>query len=64
VSHGTCSYILIYIKAAANSVMLSLHHDFNNIIFKMKHKLYIALGSAPPPPHKEKFWTRTYFEET
>jgi hypothetical protein len=26
--------------------------DFNNIIFKIKHKSYIALGSAPAPPKK------------
>jgi hypothetical protein len=30
--------------------MLQLHlwHDFYNIVFKIKHKLYIASGSAPP----------------
>jgi hypothetical protein len=26
--------------------MLYLQHDFYNIIFKIKHKLYIASGSA------------------
>jgi hypothetical protein len=38
--------------------MLYLQHDFYNIIFKIKHKLYIALGLAPPPL-KEKLWVRT-----
>jgi hypothetical protein len=31
------------------TVMLCLRHDFYNIIFKIKHKLYIASGSAPLP---------------
>jgi hypothetical protein len=52
---GTCSYIRMYIDAVANSVMLYLQHDFYNISFKIKHKLYIASGSDPPPS-KEKFW--------
>jgi hypothetical protein len=38
----------MYINAVANIVMLCLQHDFYNIIFKMKRKLYIASGSAPP----------------
>jgi hypothetical protein len=37
----------MYINAVANSVTLYLQHDFYNIIFKIKHKLYIASGSAP-----------------
>jgi hypothetical protein len=44
-SHGTCSYIRVYITAVVDSVMLCLQHDFYNIIFKIK--LYIASG--PPP---------------
>jgi hypothetical protein len=48
-SHGTCSYIRMYINAVANNVMLYLQHDFYNIIFKTKYKLYIALYIAPPP---------------
>jgi hypothetical protein len=34
--------------------MLQLYsrHDFYNIIFKMKRKLYIASGSAPPSTMK------------
>jgi hypothetical protein len=51
-SHGTCSYICMYINAVADSVMLYLQHDFYNIIFKIKHKLYTASGYAPPPPRK------------
>ena len=39
----------MYITAVANSVMLYSRHDFYNIIFTIKHKLYIALGSAPTP---------------
>jgi hypothetical protein len=44
----------MYINAVANSVMLQLQlqHDFYNIIFKSKHKLHTALGSAPAPPIK------------
>ena len=42
----------MYINAVANSVMLYLQQDFYNIIFKIKHNLYIASGSAPPPPRK------------
>jgi hypothetical protein len=49
-SHGTCSYICVYINAVADSVMLCLQHDFYNIIFKITHKLCITWGSAPPPP--------------
>jgi hypothetical protein len=40
------------INAVADSVMLHLH-DFYNIIFKIKHKLHMASGSAATP--KEKF---------
>jgi hypothetical protein len=52
-SHGTCSYIRVYINAVAGSVMLCLQRDFCNIIFTIENKLYIALGSAPPPPPEE-----------
>jgi hypothetical protein len=38
----------MYINAVADSVMLYLQHNFYNIIFKIKHKLYIASWSAPP----------------
>jgi hypothetical protein len=39
----------MYLNAVANSVMLALHlHDFHDTLFKIKHKLYIASGSAPP----------------
>jgi hypothetical protein len=37
--------------------MLYLQHDFYNIVFKIKHKLYIPSGSAPSP--KQKSWVRT-----
>jgi hypothetical protein len=52
VSHGICSYICMYINAVADSVMLQLYlrHGFYNIIFKIKQTIYIASGSAPPPP--------------
>jgi hypothetical protein len=54
-SHGTCSYIRMYVNAVAGSVMLYLQHDFYNMIFSMEHKLYIVCGSnPPPPPHEEK----------
>jgi hypothetical protein len=48
--HRTCSHIHMYINAVAKSVMLYLRHDFYNIIFNIKYKLYIASGSVPPPP--------------
>jgi hypothetical protein len=47
----------MYKNVVANSVMLYLKHDFYNIIFKIKYKLYIASVSDTPP--KEKFWVRT-----
>jgi hypothetical protein len=47
-SHGTRSYIRMCINAVAGSVMLYLR-DFYNIIFKIKHKLYMATQAAPPP---------------
>jgi hypothetical protein len=52
-SHGTCSYIHIYINAVTDSVMFYLQHDFCNTVFKIERKLYIASESAlpPPPPH-------------
>jgi hypothetical protein len=46
-SHGICNYIRMYIYAVAKSVMLYWQHAFHNIIFKIKHILYIASGSAP-----------------
>jgi hypothetical protein len=51
-SHGTCSFSCLCINAVAVSVMLYLQHDFYNIVFKIKHKLYIASGLPPPPPAK------------
>jgi hypothetical protein len=45
----------MYINAVADSVMLCLQHGFYNIIFKMKHKLYAASGSTPPPPPVKNF---------
>jgi hypothetical protein len=50
----------MYTNAVAGSVMLCLQHDFYNIIFNIKHKLYIASGSAPPSP-KEKSWVRAWW---
>jgi hypothetical protein len=44
-----CSFSCMYINAVAKSVMY-LQHDFYNTILKITHKLYIAAGSAPPPP--------------
>jgi hypothetical protein len=43
--------VCLCVNAVANNVMLELYpgHDFYNIIFKVKHKLYIASGSAMPP---------------
>jgi hypothetical protein len=35
-------------NAVSESVMLYLQHDFYKIVFKIKHKSYIASGSAPP----------------
>jgi hypothetical protein len=32
----------MYINAVSDSVMLGLQHDFYNIIFKIRRKLYIA----------------------
>jgi hypothetical protein len=48
-SRGTCSYVCMYINAVPGSVILYLQHDFYDIVLKIKHKLYIASGSAPPP---------------
>jgi hypothetical protein len=31
----------MYINAVENSIILYLQHDFYNIIFKVKHKIYI-----------------------
>jgi hypothetical protein len=52
-SHGTCSYIRMYIHAAADSVMLCLQHDFYDTIFKIKQIIYISSGSVPPPPPRK-----------
>jgi hypothetical protein len=38
----------MYINAVADSVMLHLQHEFYNLIFKIKHKLYIASGCPRP----------------
>jgi hypothetical protein len=48
VSCGTFSYICVYINAFAICVMLQLYlqHGFCDVIFKIKHKLYAASGSA------------------
>ena len=43
-------YVYTLINAVANSVMLELLYMTYNIVFKIKHKLHIASGSAPPPP--------------
>jgi hypothetical protein len=61
-SHGTCSYIGMYINAVAGSVMLCLQHDFYNITFKIKHKLYMPQGQPPPPHRIKKFWMRTFLD--
>jgi hypothetical protein len=49
-SHGSCSYIFIYLNTVANSVTVQLYlkRDFYNLIFQIKRKLYVASGSAPP----------------
>ena len=51
--------ICMYVNVGANSVTLHLYaqHDFYIIIFKMKHKFYIASESAPS---NEKFWVCTW----
>jgi hypothetical protein len=36
-------------------------HDFCNITFKIKHKLYIVSGLGPPR-HPKKFWVRACAE--
>jgi hypothetical protein len=36
----------MHINSVANSVLLYLQHDFYNITFKIKHKLFIVSGSA------------------
>jgi hypothetical protein len=59
-SHGTCIYVFTYINSISNSIMLQLYlqHKYCNVIFKMKLKVYIASGSAPPSPNY-KLWMRT-----
>jgi hypothetical protein len=44
--HGTRRHIRMYLNAVADSIILYSQHDFYNIIFKIKHKLYRA-WSAP-----------------
>ena len=53
-SHGTGSYICVYMNAVANSVLLNLYLrlDIHNKVFKTKHEVYIASGSAPAPQRK------------
>jgi hypothetical protein len=46
-SHGTCSYIRMYINAAADSVMLYLRHDFYNL---QKSKFVYNLRVSPHAP--------------
>jgi len=43
VSHGTCSYIYMYIKAVSNGAMLQLHlwHYFYKVVIKIKHKVRV-----------------------
>ena len=50
-SHGTCGYICVYTTAVAISVALELYllHDFYNVTFTIKHKLYIASRTGPRP---------------
>jgi hypothetical protein len=43
------AHVVIYIYMQLQTVMLYLRHDFYNIIFKIKHKLYIAPGVSPTP---------------
>jgi hypothetical protein len=43
----------MYINAAAGNIILYLQHGFCDIIFKIKNELYIASGSAPPPPNRK-----------
>ena len=45
----------MYINAVANGVMLQfyLRSDFYKTVFKIKHKLHRASGSAPPPQIKK-----------
>jgi hypothetical protein len=62
-SHGTCSYVRMYINAAADCVMLYSQHDFYNIIFKIEYKLYIASGQHPPP-RKKNFWVGACYGST
>jgi hypothetical protein len=52
-SHGTCSYIHMYINVVADSVIsqVCFWHYLYNVIFKIEHKLLYSLGvSSPPPP--------------
>jgi hypothetical protein len=41
-------YLYSYVyKCSCRQCYVYLRHDFYNIIFKIKHKLYIAPGLAP-----------------
>jgi hypothetical protein len=40
----------MHTNAVADSVVLYLQHDFYNMIFKIKHKLYTASRSARTHP--------------
>jgi hypothetical protein len=48
-------FFLISVLGVENSIMFLLYlgHDFYNIILKIKHKLYIASGSAPSVKNSE-----------
>lgn len=51
-SHETRSYVCVHTNGVANCVMLQLclRHDFCKIIFKIKGKSHIVLGSGPRTP--------------
>jgi hypothetical protein len=61
-----CNLIYTFVNAVKNNIMFQLYlwHEFYNIAFKIKNKLYIASRSAslPPPPRSsfpnEKFYVR------
>jgi len=48
VSHGTCSYICMYINTVVNSVMLHLQHDLYNIIFKTLITYSLRVSTPSP----------------
>jgi hypothetical protein len=57
-SHGTCSYIRMYINTVADSVMVCLRHDFCNMMFQNQTQIIDSLRVTPLP--KENFWVRTW----